>query len=131
MQLFNFQYAGLIEIHICSQKSKYVLATHGFEIDNFGCIKLNKKSRVRKSYTDLQECILQFNILVKEICEQYGFFEKEWFSKYEFKNLDVDKANALLKELEIDATTDKPMSLAEIYHYDDDNYDNTRKSISF
>lgn len=52
-------------------------------------------------------------------------------SKYEFKNLDVDKANALLKELEIDATTDKPMSLAEIYHYDDDNYDNTRKSISF
>ena len=50
-------------------------------------------------------------------------------SKYEFTNLEVDKANALLEELGIDAKTTKPMSLAEIFHYEDDNYEVKRKSI--
>ena len=50
-------------------------------------------------------------------------------SKYEFTNLEVDKANALLEELGIDAKTINPMSLAEIFHYEDDNYEVKRKSI--
>jgi hypothetical protein len=50
-------------------------------------------------------------------------------SKYEFTNLDVDKANALLEELGVETKTNKPMSLAEIFHYEDDNYDIKKKSI--
>jgi hypothetical protein len=50
-------------------------------------------------------------------------------SKYEFTNLEINKANELLKELDIEATTDKPLSLAEIFHYDDDNYEIKKKSI--
>ena len=50
-------------------------------------------------------------------------------SKYEFTNLEVDKANALLETLGIDAKTTKPMSLAEIFHYEDDNYEVKRNSI--
>ena len=50
-------------------------------------------------------------------------------SKYEFTNLEVDKANALLAYLGIDKTTNKPMSLADIFHYEDDSYEIKKNSI--
>jgi hypothetical protein len=53
--------------------------------------------------------------------------------KYEFKELNAEKANALLAELYGDRdpvpTTDKPMTLADIYNYDDEEYKNERKTI--
>lgn len=51
-------------------------------------------------------------------------------SKYEFNNLSVDKANVLLDELGIKEKTTKTLSLAEIFYYNDDNYDvKNNKSI--
>lgn len=54
-------------------------------------------------------------------------------SKYEFKALSVDKSNALLTELYEEAdpvpTTSKPLTLADIYNYEDDEYINERKTI--
>lgn len=60
-------------------------------------------------------------------------------SKYEFKPLAADKANALLEELygekfdngeyEISPTTDKPLSLADIYHFYEASYEKERRKI--
>lgn len=60
-------------------------------------------------------------------------------SKYEFKPLDVEKANNLLEELygekfdngeyEISPTTDKPLSLADIYHFYEASYEKERRKI--
>ena len=50
-------------------------------------------------------------------------------SKYEFKPLDIPKAEALLKERGIEASLKKPISLAEVFYFEDDNYDISKKSI--
>jgi len=51
-------------------------------------------------------------------------------SKYEFKALSVDKAIKLLQERGIDSPqVDKPLTLAEIYHYEDEGYELSKKSI--
>lgn len=60
-------------------------------------------------------------------------------SKYEFKPLDTDKANVLLEELygekfdkgeyEISPATDKPLSLADIYHFYEASYEKERRKI--
>ena len=60
-------------------------------------------------------------------------------SKYEFKPLATDKANALLEELygekfdkgeyEISPATDKPLSLADIYHFYEASYEKERRKI--
>ena len=60
-------------------------------------------------------------------------------SKYEFKALATDKANALLEELygekfdrgeyEISPATDKPLSLADIYHFYEASYEKERRKI--
>ena len=60
-------------------------------------------------------------------------------SKYEFKPLNAEKANALLEELygekfdngeyEISPTTDKPLSLADIYHFYEASYEKERRKI--
>lgn len=50
-------------------------------------------------------------------------------SKYEFKPLDVEKTNALLKERGIDEVVNKPMTLADIFHYEDESYETIKKSI--
>lgn len=60
-------------------------------------------------------------------------------SKYEFKPLDTDKANVLLEELygekfdkgeyEISPATDKPLSLADIYHFYETSYEKERRKI--
>lgn len=53
--------------------------------------------------------------------------------KYEFKELSVEKANALLDEVYHERwprpKTDKPMTLADIYNIDEQSYENTKKSI--
>ena len=41
--------------------------------------------------------------------------------RYEFKELDLDKTNALLKSLKIDYVSDKPMTLADIFNYEIQN----------
>ena len=60
-------------------------------------------------------------------------------SKYEFKPLNTEKANALLEELygerfdngeyEISPSTDKPLSLADIYHFYEASYEKERRRI--
>ena len=50
-------------------------------------------------------------------------------SKYEFQPLSVDKSQNILKELGHDANITKPMSLSDIFHYDDDSYEISRKTI--
>lgn len=52
-------------------------------------------------------------------------------SKYEFKELEANKANNLLKELYPDVEIDnvKPMTLADIFHYTDKSYEITKKSL--
>ena len=50
-------------------------------------------------------------------------------SKYEFKPLSVEKSNTLLKERGINETTNKPLTLAEIFYYEDDSYESIKKSI--
>lgn len=50
-------------------------------------------------------------------------------SKYEFTPLDATKAQKLLKERGIENTIIKPLTLAEIFHYEDDGYEVNKKSI--
>ena len=53
--------------------------------------------------------------------------------KYEFTELCTEKSNALLAEIYADRdpvpTTNKPMSLADIYNIDGEAYVNTKKTI--
>lgn len=50
-------------------------------------------------------------------------------SKYEFKPLEAKKANAILSDLGYEVAVTKPLSLAEIFHYDETSYEVTKKSI--
>jgi hypothetical protein len=50
-------------------------------------------------------------------------------SKYEFKALDVEKAQVLLNELGFEDVINKPLSLADIFNYGDDSYEPLKKSI--
>ena len=53
--------------------------------------------------------------------------------RYEFKELSVEKTNALFKMLKIDHTSDKEMTLADIFNYEKDNGSETneKKKIGF
>lgn len=95
MQLFNFQYAGLIEIHICTNKKGFVVASKGFEIDIFGKFKINKNSRIRKVHQDLQSAILTFSYLVNRICLEYDFFKQNYFFSQEFSK------DTIIKDLNV------------------------------
>ena len=50
-------------------------------------------------------------------------------SKYEFKPLDKEKAQALLKERGIEALIDKPMVLSDIFHWEDTDYQTKKTSM--
>ena len=50
-------------------------------------------------------------------------------SKYNFAPLDKEKAQALLDERGIEAYVDKPLTLADIFHYEDDDYQIKKTSI--
>jgi hypothetical protein len=50
-------------------------------------------------------------------------------SKYEFKKLSVEKAQTLLDNLGNNVKITKPLSLADIFNYNDDDYEPIRKSI--
>ena len=50
-------------------------------------------------------------------------------SKYEFKPLEIPKAQAILEERGIEATLAKPLSLAELFYFEEDGYDISKKSI--
>lgn len=50
-------------------------------------------------------------------------------SKYEFTALSKEKAQALLKERGIEALVDKPLTLADVFHYEDDDYQIRKKTI--
>lgn len=50
-------------------------------------------------------------------------------SKYEFKPLSVEKATALLNEMDIEADIKKPMALSDIFNFLEESYDNEKKSI--
>lgn len=50
-------------------------------------------------------------------------------SKYEFEPLCAEKAQKLLSERGIDALVTKPLTLSDIFHYEDDDYQIKKKSI--
>lgn len=50
-------------------------------------------------------------------------------SKYEFKPLEIPKAQAILEERGIETTLTKPLSLAELFYFEEDGYDISKKSI--
>lgn len=50
-------------------------------------------------------------------------------SKYEFKPLSVEKSQKLLEERGIEAMVTRPMTLSDIFHYDDDDYQIKKKAI--
>jgi ATP-dependent 26S proteasome regulatory subunit len=51
------------------------------------------------------------------------------FSKYEFKKLDAKKSSALLTKIYgKEITTSVPMSLADIYYYDEDSYEEEKRA---
>lgn len=50
-------------------------------------------------------------------------------SKYEFKPLEIAKANAILDEKGITASLSKPLTLAELFYFEEDGYDISKKSI--
>lgn len=52
-------------------------------------------------------------------------------AQYEFKELELDKTNALITELGHDMKADAPMTLADIYHLNDKNYVSPHKKIGF
>lgn len=50
-------------------------------------------------------------------------------SKYEFKALSIEKAQALLNERGVTEKINKPLSLAEIFHFEDDSYEPIKNTI--
>lgn len=78
--------------------------------------------------------ICTFNADVKDI-DSALMRKGRLISKYEFKPLTVEKTNALLELLyEKDDNTEIPkvnkgLTVADIYHFDDDSYDVVRKKI--
>ena len=55
--------------------------------------------------------------------------EGRLMSKYEFKDLQTDKAEAILSERGIETKLEKPISLAKIFHYGEESYETVKKSI--
>jgi hypothetical protein len=82
--------------------------------------------------------ICTFNDDIKNI-DQALLRKGRLVSKYEFKNLDTEKACDLLKVLywddwaagkySVTPTTNKPLSLADIYHFYEASYEKERRSI--
>jgi ATP-dependent 26S proteasome regulatory subunit len=52
-------------------------------------------------------------------------------AKYEFDNLSVEKSKALAKSLGISATINEPMSLTDLFNFEEINFLDTKKSIGF
>jgi len=52
-------------------------------------------------------------------------------AQYEFKELEVDKTNSLIKKLGHSFKAIEPMTLADIYHLKDKNYNTPHKKIGF
>ena len=50
-------------------------------------------------------------------------------SKYEFKPLSIEKSQTILSELGYEVKLDKPISLADIFHYEEASYEVVKKSI--
>lgn len=50
-------------------------------------------------------------------------------SKYEFKPLAIEKAESILKERGIEAKLSKPLTLADVFYYEEDSYEVAKKSI--
>ena len=53
--------------------------------------------------------------------------------RYEFKELSIEKTNALFKSLKIDYISDKPMTVADIFNFEKDNgsEEQEKKKIGF
>jgi ATP-dependent 26S proteasome regulatory subunit len=90
---------------------------------------------------NLSDCLLKslgikfictFNAPPEEIDEAL-LRKGRLFSKYEFKKLDAEKSSALLSKLyEKEITVTEPMSLADIYYYDETSYEDApRETIGF
>jgi len=50
-------------------------------------------------------------------------------AKYEFKELAIDKSEALLRERGIETKLNKPITLAEIFHYGETDYETSKKPL--
>ncbi len=71
--------------------------------------------------------ICTFNTDIKKI-DQALLRKGRLVVEYEFKPLAVEKANQLLKKVNINYTTKVPMSLADIYNFSSDNFHREKQS---
>lgn len=87
LNAFNFQYAGIVNIHITRNKYKYVVACSGFNLET-QIYFFNKEKKFRKSFYTLGEAIQCFNYLVEQICCTMDWFKPDFFESFEFyKNI--------------------------------------------
>ena len=91
---------------------------------------------------NLTDGLLGGNLGIKIICTFNGNFNKidsallrkgRLIAKYEFKELSIEKAQALSDSLGFKTTIDKPLTLAEIYNQAEENFNvnGERKRIGF
>ena len=81
------------------------------------CLKIQIVATFNTERTQIDKALLRKGRLVTD---------------YKFKNLNIKKTNKLLKKLGIKEKVDKATSLADIYHYNEDNISNKNKtSIGF
>lgn len=81
---FNFDYCGIISIFITKNKNQYVVVCRGCSLFEDGIFMFNKKSVYRFKYYVLQNAILQFNKLVKDITSTVDWFTPDFFTSKEF-----------------------------------------------
>lgn len=82
-------------------------------------------------YSDIinLKIIATFNANLKDI-DPALLRKGRLIAKYEFKPLSIEKTNKLLDKLG-HPHTDKPMTLADIFNYDDASYNEEKKTIGF
>lgn len=109
------------------------------------CENLLRDRKINQSINDglvnilnMSDGLLGDNLNLKFICtfnSDYESIDKaltrkgRLICKYEFNELSLDKTNELLKSVYgEDVTSDKPLSLAEIYNFEDDNNANNQEN---
>ena len=77
------------------------------------CLKIQIVATFNTERTQIDKALLRKGRLVTE---------------YKFENLGIKKTNKLLNKIGIKKKVDKPLSLADIYHYNETNTNNNNKS---
>jgi ATP-dependent 26S proteasome regulatory subunit len=127
----NFLVANSDTTFILEDCEKILLDREKFGVSDSISSILNMSDGI---LSDVYACkfICTFNCDINSI-DQAALRKGRCVAQYHFTKLSVDKTNALLKELGYDVTVDTGMTLADIYHYGEDNnvVPKTRKKVGF